>query len=167
MAAEFGEAVAESTIAPVHFVNFLRDDDQYPDPGDGEIEYLYEPASGIPQLTDRLEYFLGFYNEKNKRSQMNLVLFEFAIMHLIRVSRIITTPGGNALLVGVGGSGKQSLTRLASSISDYDTFQISLSKNYSLNNFLDDLKVSGVMWVDKKEFRRVDGGGNENPLHRT
>ena len=57
--------------------------------------------------------------------------------HILRINRILEMPRGNALLVGVGGSGKQSLSRLAAFISGLDVFQIQLRKGYSIN----DLKV--------------------------
>jgi len=54
-----------------------------------------------------------------------------------RIVRVIRQPRGNMLLIGIGGSGRQSLTRLAAFICDFDTFQIEVSKNYRRGEFRD------------------------------
>ena len=60
---------------------------------------------GWEKLSKLLTTALSSYNDWN--AQMNLVLFEDAMAHVIRISRILESPRGNALLVGVGGSGKK------------------------------------------------------------
>lgn len=63
-------------------------------------------------MTRTIEEYLEDYNQVST-AQMKLVLFLDAVRHVTRISRIIRQPLGNALLLGVGGSGRQSLTRLA------------------------------------------------------
>lgn len=55
---------------------------------------------------------------------MNLVLFMNAIQHIIRIVRVLSQPFGHCLLVGVGGSGRKSLTTLSTFICSYDIFLI-------------------------------------------
>ncbi|MGH0158836.1 UNVERIFIED_CONTAM: hypothetical protein FKN15_061612 [Acipenser sinensis] len=88
---------------------------------------------------DKTLEILEEYNETKTR--MNLVLFDDALEHLTRVHRIIRITRGHALLVGVGGSGKQSLTKLAAFTAGCEVFEITLSRGYGENNFREDLKT--------------------------
>jgi dynein heavy chain, axonemal len=101
---------------------------------------LYDDMGDHDSVAKIFENVLELYNIENELKQMNLVLFSSAVEHLVRLHRVLTTPLGNALLVGVGGSGKQSVTHLASFCAGYHVFTITLSRGYGENEFREELK---------------------------
>ncbi|KAL1403957.1 hypothetical protein pipiens_005505 [Culex pipiens pipiens] len=124
---EFDEAkVFNSPIIYCHFA-------------EGLVDPKYMPVASWESLNKTLEEAQSNYNDMI--GAMNLVLFEDAMSHVCRISRILEAPRGNALLIGVGGSGKQSLSRLASFISGLEVSQIQLRKGYGIADLKADLAV--------------------------
>lgn len=106
---------------------------------EGQVARLYEDLLDFTAVRFIVQEILEEYNIKYK--PMNLVLFEDALDHLTRIHRIIRMSRGHALLVGVAGSGKQSLTKLAAFTAGFSyTYEITLSRGYGENEFLENLK---------------------------
>ncbi|XP_038653360.1 dynein heavy chain 11, axonemal-like isoform X2 [Scyliorhinus canicula] len=126
-AKKFFEGVGDSILLqkPLIYCHFAL--------GVGDPHYM--PVKDWTILKKILTNTLDNYNELN--AVMNLVLFEDAMEHVCRINRILESSRGYALLVGVGGSGKQSLSRLAAYISSLEIFKITLKKGYGMS----DLKV--------------------------
>lgn len=86
-----------------------------------------------------MEYYLVEYNNMSK-TPMSLVMFRYVVEHVSRVSRVLQQDSGHALLVGVGGSGRTSCTRLATSMCDYALYTIEMTRNYGPTEWRDDLR---------------------------
>ncbi|KAK7195889.1 dynein heavy chain [Novymonas esmeraldas] len=115
---DFGDFVPDNEFEPLHI---------YEDFGDS-----YTRARQL------VEAVMDEINTPVKK--IDLVMFDMALEHLLRITRVLSLPRGHCLLVGVGGSGKQSLTKLAASICKMGVFEIVLARNYGEEAFREDLK---------------------------
>ena len=139
----YGKDMAKEVEERLYFVDFLRD--PVMDAETGEIidanPSFYESTPNLAHLTDVAMKKQAMFNETSKSMKLELVLFEDALKHMMRISRLLCMDRGSALLIGVGGSGKQSLTRLAAYIAGAFPFQIQITKTYNQTNLFEDIKA--------------------------
>lgn len=123
----------ESTVGGHHRLLF----GDFVNPSAGERPY--QRITDLDELKQTVDEALEDFNSVSK-APMNLVMFMDAIEHVSRICRVIRLPLGNALLLGVGGSGRRSLTKLATYLEDYELYQIEISRGYGRNEWRDDLR---------------------------
>uniref|UniRef100_A0A7S4DG85 AAA+ ATPase domain-containing protein n=1 Tax=Lotharella globosa TaxID=91324 RepID=A0A7S4DG85_9EUKA len=99
---------------------------------DNKGKKMYKQVMGLTKFKGIVTTALEDYNSMTTSGKMNLVLFNAALEHVARIARILRLPFGNALLVGVGGSGRQSLAKLACHICDYTLFQVTMTATYDI-----------------------------------
>ncbi|KAF3833726.1 hypothetical protein F7725_024930 [Dissostichus mawsoni] len=122
--------VADESIRSLFFGDYAKPD--------ADIK-AYDEITDMAALQEVMEFYLDEFNNCSK-APMSLVMFKFAIEHISRICRVLKQDNGHLLLVGIGGSGRQSTSKLGTFINDYVLFQIELTKNYSMSDWRDDLK---------------------------
>lgn len=128
---EFGDAKPEVIFEqPLLYTSYVAQCEGH--------DATYMPIQSMEHLKGILEGKLEEYNEQVQ--SMDLVLFAAAMEHISRIARIIGLPCGSALLVGVGGSGKQSLSKLSSFILGYDVERIMVNTTYNMNDLKTDIQ---------------------------
>ncbi|VUZ94664.1 dynein heavy chain, putative [Plasmodium vivax] len=117
---------------------------------------------------ERLRYiayeYMKEYNMNNVK-KLDLVFFDDSLKHLLIINRVMETPKGSSMLVGVGGSGKRSLTKLSVFISEQVLFQLNITKTYTKNLFFEDLKslyISAGQMNKKTTFLLSDSDIEKN-----
>ena len=156
------------TMDPILFADFVKPvpvgDEADQDPArdvaleeDSDFDHAlrqYRDVRDYATIKPWFEQLIVNHNAKLKDGSppTRLVLFDHALEHLTRIHRVLRTENGHALLVGVGGSGKQSLARVAAEMAQCDVFEITLTRGYNDTSFREDLKkLYNVLGVQNRK----------------
>jgi dynein heavy chain 1 len=102
--------------------------------------YLTKDYRSVEQqkLREFIVAKLKTFNEEEYDIQ--LVVFDSVLEHIVRIDRVLKQPIGHLLLVGASGVGKTTLSRFVSWMNNLTVFQIKAGRNYSLPDFDADLR---------------------------
>ena len=78
-----------------------------------------------------------FYEEE---LDVQLVLFNSVLDHVLRIDRIFRQPQGHLLLIGTSGSGKTTLSRFVAWMNGLSVFQVKVHRKYTGECFDEDLR---------------------------
>jgi dynein heavy chain len=128
--AEFNVDFELEALADTLFGDFLSQD-----PMDKPYREIDDPEKVQQLLLEYQEDYVINYNKP-----MDLVFFKDAVGHLSRICRVLRQPRGCAMLVGVGGSGRSSLCKLATHMNEFAIYSIEVSRGYGLTEFRENIK---------------------------
>ena len=103
-------------------------------------ERFYEEVPSYEKARKVLEDYLEEYHFTRRNQSDTILFFDSAVQHITRISRILRQPRGHAVLVGVAGTGKRTLARFASFVSECDLAEIEVTDHYTIDNFREDLQ---------------------------
>lgn len=115
-------------------------------------ERIYQPLSNWKQLVSVLSEYQMRSNMTGHGTKQ-IVFFKEAVEHICRACRVLRQPGGHMLLIGLDGTGKNTIMELASFISNCEMFKLNIKKGYNFEDFRDDLKtIFKLTGIQKKKI---------------
>lgn len=107
----------------------------------------YAPVKDFSETRGPIEKLL----HRTQDITSSFVLFDDAISHIIRISRVLDMDRKSILLIGIGGSGKKSLSKVSATIACSRFICCSKGSGYTVAKFFDDMrdgfKISGIKGV--------------------
>eukprot|EP00941_MAST-03F_sp_MAST-3F-sp1_P002471 g2471.t1 len=128
----FGTIFSREETQPLCFFHYAN----------GMDDYGYDQVSTWDVMRERIKVGVIRHN-KTSRPTLDLVLFRTAMEYVIRVSRILTQRQGHAFLIGLGGSGKASVARLAASINEIPLTELVTEKVADFKDILKEIFRQG------------------------
>lgn len=102
-----------------------------------ERDYIEHPDLGA--VRKKVELYLEEFNMTSK-TPMNIIIFDFATIQILKICRILKLDKSHGVLIGLGGSGRQTLAKLSSFIMNQNMINLEVHSKYSEKDWRADIK---------------------------
>ena len=99
--------------------------------------YVEQPS--LQLVRKKVELELEEHN-MSKKETMNISIFDFAVIQILKICRILKFAKSHGVLLGLGGSGRQTLTKLSAYIMGQQMVTLEVHKKYSQDRWRQDVK---------------------------
>ena len=101
----------------------------------------YTEVRDIAEVRINLEHYIVEYNEINKKSKLNIIMFNKLVENCLKICRIMKLPYGNGILIGNAGLRLLEIIKLAVFLNNYDLVEINQVPNYIIEDWYNNLKL--------------------------
>ncbi|XP_028521906.2 dynein axonemal heavy chain 7-like [Apis cerana] len=101
----------------------------------------YEEINSIEKLKNKIIVYLSEYNNINVKKHIDIVISQYVLECLIKISRILIIPGSNLLIISSLGSGRKSLVTLAAYMQQQELFEPSIHSYCNFKMWRKDIKM--------------------------
>ena len=105
--------------------------------GDRSYRFMEDDIESLGWTFRRI---VEHHNSMHPASQLQMVFFRATIEHVTRIMRTLLSPNGHMLLLGLAGTGKQTLARFAAFAAGFEVFKCDVTRSFSLNEFKEYVK---------------------------
>lgn len=130
---EVGQKACSNPLLFGHFINAVPSEPEL------AIDESYIDLESFEKARMKCEDMYNLMEEDKMQKGATQVFFDDAVDHFVRLMRILKLPKRHSMLIGVGGSGKRSIARLAAFTAYSEEFQITLKKDYKEASFREDI----------------------------
>ncbi|XP_028393421.1 dynein heavy chain 6, axonemal-like isoform X2 [Dendronephthya gigantea] len=102
----------------------------------------YRQIKDVNLLSQTLQEFYNRLRLSDENFDQPFVFFRQAVEHLSRAARVFRQLGGHLLLVGLGGTGKGSVVKLAAYLENCEFRTLRTLSNYNITDFHEDVKAA-------------------------
>ena len=105
-----------------------------------EEKKCYQEIISFDEFSKQGQQIVDEYVKANPQYQTEFMFFKYTMENVCKICRVFSQPGGNIILLGEGGTGRELSARIASTLKHAIFYKAPVSKNFTFKQWREQIK---------------------------